>query len=49
MHKYDIFESLDQDNSVSMYADDILLITKAETIEEVTAKAEQNLRKMSLW
>ena len=45
----DIFRSLDQDNSVFMYADDTLLISKAETIEEVTAKAEQNLRKMSNW
>ena len=45
----DIFKSLDQDNSVFMYADDTLLISKAETIEEVTAKAEQNLKKMSNW
>ena len=45
----DIFKSLDQDNSVFMFADDTLLISKAETIEEVTAKAEQNLRKMSNW
>ena len=45
----DIFESLDQDNSVFMYTDDTLLISKAETIEEVTAKAEQKLGKMSNW
>ena len=40
----DIFESLDQDNSVLMYTDYTLLISKAET-----AKAEQKLGKMSNW
>ena len=48
MYVNDIFDSLDQDNSVFMYADDTLLISKAETIEEITAKAEKTGKHVNL-
>ena len=45
----DIFNELDQQDSVVMYADDTLLISKAETVDEVTEKAQMAMQNISNW
>ena len=45
----DIFELMEKDNSIFMYADDTLLISKADNINEVTSKAQKALQSMSNW
>ena len=45
----DLFHSLDQENSIYMYADDTLLMCKANDIDTVTEKAQIIFQKMSLW
>ena len=45
----DIFETLDKDISVYMYADDTLLLSKAESAFEATVKAQNALDEMINW
>ena len=45
----DIFISLDSETSIHMYADDTLLMCRAEDIHLVTAKAQKVFQKMSTW
>ena len=45
----DIFESLGQDNSIHMYADDTLLMCKASDINTVMENAQKAFQKMSVW
>ena len=45
----DIFKSLDQETSIYMYADDTLLISKADNIDTVTEKAQKAFQKMEVW
>ena len=45
----DIFEMLDHESSVVMYADDTLLISKAENMVEVHEKAQKALQSISNW
>ena len=45
----DIFELMEKDNSIFMYADNTLLISKADNINEVMSKAQKALQSMSNW
>ena len=45
----DIFTSLDLEASIHMYADDTLLVCKADDIHSVTLKAQEVFLKMSSW
>ena len=45
----DIFTMLDHESSVVMYADDTLLISKAENLVEVHEKAQKALQSISNW
>ena len=45
----DIFETLEEKNSVVMYADDTLLISRADNINEVSKKAQKALQSISKW
>ena len=45
----DIFDSLDLETSIHMYADDTLLMCKADDILSVTVKAQNVFQKMSTW
>ena len=45
----DIFNSIDLETSIHMYADDTLLMCKAEDIHSVTVKAQEVFQKMSNW
>ena len=45
----DIFDSLGPEASIHMYADDTLLMCKADDIQVVTVKAQKFFQKMSTW
>ena len=45
----DVFECMDKDNSIFMYADDTLIVTKSEDIHEAAIKAELALEKIMSW
>ena len=45
----DMFSSINQENSMFMYADDTLILTKSDDITEVTAKAEKALENVLYW
>ena len=45
----DIFMSLDNETSIHMYADDTLLMCKADDINIVTEKAQNVFKKMTAW
>ena len=45
----DIFTTINQDNSIYMYADDTLILSKSDNVEEVTSKAKETLGKIMRW
>ena len=45
----DIFTSLNQDSSTYMYADDTLILSKSDNIDDVTSKAKVALGKIMRW
>ena len=45
----DIFDCLDEEMSIFMYADDTLILSKSEDIYEVAVKSEQALEKIMYW
>ena len=49
MYVNDIFSLLDQETSIHMYADDTLLMCKADDINMVTVKAQKIFNKMTTW
>ena len=45
----DIFECLDEEISIFMYADDTLILSKSEDVHDVAIKSEQALEKIMYW
>ena len=45
----DMFRSVDQDNSMYMYADDTLILCKSDDINDATVKAEKALKDVISW
>ena len=45
----DIFSSLNQDNSMFMYADDTLILCESDNVNEVSVKAKEALGKIINW
>ena len=45
----DIFTTLNVDSSAFMYADDTLILSKSDNVEDVTAKAKSAMGKIMTW
>ena len=49
LHVNDIFTTLNVDSSAFMYADDTLILSKSDNVEDVTAKAKSAMGKIMTW